>query len=43
MLQEPLKALEVPGQRPARTLGLIYHRRRSLSNAATAFITSLTD
>ena len=37
MLQPPLQPLAVPAVAPARTLGLIYHRRRSLSNAAQAF------
>jgi DNA-binding transcriptional LysR family regulator len=38
MLQPPLVALEVPGARPVRQLGLLYHRSRRLSNAAQAFI-----
>jgi DNA-binding transcriptional LysR family regulator len=41
MLQAPLTTLALPGQTPSRTLGLIYHRRRSLSNAARAFISLL--
>lgn len=38
MLQPPLKSLAVPGVEPARSLGLMYHRSRRLSNAAEAFI-----
>jgi DNA-binding transcriptional LysR family regulator len=41
MLQAPLTTLALPGQSPSRTLGLIYHGRRSLSNAARAFISLL--
>jgi DNA-binding transcriptional LysR family regulator len=41
MLEPPLHSLAVPGQRPSRTLGLIYHRNRSLSNAARVFIAQL--
>ena len=41
MLEAPLVALPVPGAVPTRTLGLIYHRRRSLSNAARAFLSLL--
>jgi DNA-binding transcriptional LysR family regulator len=37
MLQEPLVALEVSEVAPARSLGVIYHRNRRLSNAARAF------
>ena len=41
MLQAPLTTLSLPDRSPARTLGLIYHRRRSLSNAARAFVSLL--
>ena len=41
MLQAPLLALDLPEETPERTLGLLYHRRRSLSNAAQAFISLL--
>jgi DNA-binding transcriptional LysR family regulator len=41
MLDDNLKALSVPVSTPQRTLGLIYHRGRSLSNAAQAFISEL--
>ncbi len=37
MLLEPLVPLPVAGVAPERTLGLVYHRDRSLSNAARAF------
>ena len=38
MLDESLERLEVRNTRPARTLGCVYHRGRSLSRAAAAFI-----
>jgi DNA-binding transcriptional LysR family regulator len=38
MLQDPLLVLQVPGVKPQRELGLMYHRSRRLSNAANAFI-----
>ncbi len=41
MLEEGLVALELPVTTAQRTLGLIYHRGRSLSNAASAFIDEL--
>jgi DNA-binding transcriptional LysR family regulator len=41
MLDDTLTALSVPVSTPQRTLGLIYHRGRSLSNAAQAFISEL--
>jgi DNA-binding transcriptional LysR family regulator len=41
MLKPPLNVLQVPGESPSRSLGLIYHHRRSLSNAARAFIAQL--
>ncbi len=41
MLDDSLKALTVPVSTPQRTLGLIYHQGRSLSNAAEAFISEL--
>jgi DNA-binding transcriptional LysR family regulator len=41
MLAAPLQALPVPAERPERVLGYVYHRGRSLSNAAEAFIAEL--
>ena len=41
MLAPPLQAIAVPAETPARVLGYIYHRGRSLSNAARAFIDEL--
>lgn len=41
MLEAPLQILNVPGHRPGRQLGLLFHKGRSLSNAARAFITVL--
>ncbi|MEP5766519.1 MAG: LysR family transcriptional regulator [Halieaceae bacterium] len=41
MLTAPLRAIDVPAETPQRELGLIYHRGRSLSNAAQAFIDNL--
>ena len=41
MLDQSLCKLDVAITTPQRTLGLIYHRGRSLSNAAQAFITEL--
>ena len=41
MLMPPLQSLAVPGHRPERTLGLLYHRGRSLSKAAQAFMALL--
>ena len=38
MRDETLKRLEVAGTRPERILGCVYHRGRSLSRAAAAFI-----
>jgi DNA-binding transcriptional LysR family regulator len=41
MLAPPLQAIAVPIATPQRVLGYIYHRGRSLSNAARAFIAEL--
>jgi len=41
MLAAPLLAIPVPAETPQRVLGYIYHRGRSLSNAAKAFIEEL--
>ncbi len=41
MLAQPLQAIRVPAETPQRVLGFIYHRGRSLSNAAQAFIEEL--
>ena len=41
MLAAPLQAIAVPIETPQRVLGYIYHRGRSLSNAASAFIAEL--
>ena len=41
MLDSSLIALPVPIASPERKLGYVYHRRRSLSNAARAFIEQL--
>lgn len=41
MLAPPLQAIAVPAETPQRVLGYIYHRGRSLSNAARAFIEEL--
>jgi DNA-binding transcriptional LysR family regulator len=41
MLAPPLRAVKVPALTPQRDLGYIYHRGRSLSNAARAFIEEL--
>jgi DNA-binding transcriptional LysR family regulator len=41
MLAAPLRAIPVPIEAPQRVLGYIYHRGRSLSNAARAFIKEL--
>jgi DNA-binding transcriptional LysR family regulator len=41
MLAAPLQAIPVPIETPQRVLGYIYHRGRSLSNAARAFIGEL--
>jgi len=41
MLAPPLTPLPVAGDRPARQLGYVFHRGRSLSNAARAFIEEL--
>ncbi len=38
MLESPLVKINVPIETPTRVLGYIYHRGRSLSNAAQAFI-----
>ena len=38
MLESPLVEINVPIETPTRVLGYIYHRGRSLSNAAQAFI-----
>ena len=41
MLAPPLQSVDVPAVTPERVLGYIYHRGRSLSNAAGAFINTL--
>ncbi|MEE4660872.1 MAG: LysR family transcriptional regulator [Halieaceae bacterium] len=41
MLQPPLEVLKVPGLQLSRELGLVHHRSRQLSNAASAFISLL--
>lgn len=41
MLQPPLQILQLPGESPSRSLGLLYHQRRTLSNAARTFIAQL--
>jgi len=41
MLTEELVALELPGARLTRSLGYVFHRDRTLSNAARAFIALL--
>ncbi|MCZ6830007.1 MAG: LysR family transcriptional regulator [Gammaproteobacteria bacterium] len=41
MLAPPLRSLRIPSLKPQRQLGYIYHRGRSLSNAARAFIQEL--
>jgi DNA-binding transcriptional LysR family regulator len=41
MLAPPLRRIQIPTQTPTRQLGYIYHRGRSLSNAASAFIRAL--
>lgn len=41
MLDSQLKTIHVPIETPQRVLGYIYHRGRSLSNAAQAFIKEL--
>jgi DNA-binding transcriptional LysR family regulator len=42
MADDSLRQLKVNGARIERTLGIVYHRGRSLSRAATAFIDALT-
>jgi DNA-binding transcriptional LysR family regulator len=42
MKDATLKAIKVPGVKINRTLGLVYHRRRSLSRAAHAFTETLS-
>ena len=37
MIDDSLSAIDVPGDTIERTLGLVYHRGRSLSRAALAF------
>ena len=41
MCSAPLRRVKVPAVTPQRELGYIYHRGRSLSNAARAFIAEL--
>jgi DNA-binding transcriptional LysR family regulator len=41
MLSAPLQSIDVPAETPQRVLGYVYHRGRSLSNAARAFIEEL--
>jgi len=41
MLAPPLRSIHIPTLTPQRELGYIYHRGRSLSNAAGAFIREL--
>jgi DNA-binding transcriptional LysR family regulator len=41
MRTEELVALELPGAHLMRSLGYVYHRDRTLSNAARAFIALL--
>ena len=41
MLAAPLRPISIPALTPQRQLGYIYHRSRSLSNAARAFIQEL--
>ena len=41
MLAPPLRCISIPALTPQRELGYIYHRGRSLSNAARAFIQEL--
>ncbi|MGI1677325.1 MAG: LysR family transcriptional regulator [Cellvibrionaceae bacterium] len=41
LLDDDIKVLNVTGVKLSRELGVIYHRNRSLSNAAQAFIRSL--
>ena len=41
MLATPLRRIEIASQTPTRRLGYIYHRGRSLSNAASEFIQAL--
>tara|TARA_R100000900_G_scaffold15508_2_gene13699 strand:- start:13901 stop:14767 length:867 start_codon:yes stop_codon:yes gene_type:complete len=43
MLDDSLRSLEVEGVAMARSLGTIYHRGRSLSRAAQAFLATLED
>jgi len=42
MLDEQLHALDVPGLAPHRRLGIVYHRERTLSNAARAMRETVT-
>jgi DNA-binding transcriptional LysR family regulator len=41
MIDESLRAIDVPGDTIERTLGLVYHRGRTLSRAALAFNATL--
>ena len=41
MIDQSLKILTIPNLAMQRTLGYVYHRNRSLSNAASAFVDTL--
>jgi DNA-binding transcriptional LysR family regulator len=43
MIDDSLKILTLPTIRLERTLGYVYHRNRSLSNAASAFVRALQE